>query len=101
MSIPLVQCDECGDILEIGAWPFCKGKGSHARSNWAVIGDECDVWIRHGLCNTDGSPRRFRSKTEIKRAANERGWIHADDTPGKPYRVAWSGRRKDGKEVNN
>ena len=39
-----------------------------------VIGDECDVSIRHGLCNEDGTPRRFRSKQDIKRTAKEKGW---------------------------
>lgn len=38
-----------------------------------VHGDECDVWIKHGLCNEDGSPRHFRHKSEIARAAREAG----------------------------
>jgi hypothetical protein len=42
-------------------------------------------------------PEKFYSKTEIKRAANERGFNWADDTP-KPYKVRWSGKRKDGEQ---
>lgn len=29
--------------------------------------------IRHGLCNDDGSPKRFYSKSEIKREAAQKG----------------------------
>ena len=41
-----------------------------------VIGDECDVTIRHGLCNSDGSPRRYRSKSEIRRSAKQLGLVN-------------------------
>lgn len=37
--------------------------------------------VKHGLCNPDGSPRRFDSKSEIKRAAFESGWTISGDTP--------------------
>ncbi len=36
-------------------------------------GDECDVTARHGLCNSDGTPRRYTSKTEMRREAEKRG----------------------------
>lgn len=39
----------------------------------AVHGDEIDIEIKHGLCWADGSPRRFRSKSEIKHAAKLKG----------------------------
>ena len=39
----------------------------------AVIGDACDIWIKHGLCHADGSARHFRSKAEIAHAAAEKG----------------------------
>jgi hypothetical protein len=38
-----------------------------------VIGDEIDIEIKHGLCNEDGSPRRYTSKSEIAREAKRRG----------------------------
>lgn len=47
----------------------------------SMIGDECDVLIRHGLCNDDGSPRRFTSKEAIKKAAFEVGLFQGGDTP--------------------
>lgn len=37
--------------------------------------------IKHGLCWPDGSPRRFDSKSDIKRAAYENGWTIGGDTP--------------------
>jgi hypothetical protein len=51
------------------------------------------IEIKHGLCNPDGTPRRYYSKTEIKRAANERGYTIGGDTP-KPYNVGWSGKQR-------
>lgn len=41
-----------------------------------VIGDEIDVEIKHGLCNADGSPRRFRSREELKRAEAKAGMVN-------------------------
>lgn len=52
------------------------------------------ILIKHGLCNKDGSPKRYYSKTEIKREANKRGLIIGGDTP-KQYKVAWDGIRTD------
>ena len=46
------------------------------------------VEIRH----LGPKPERFYSKTDIKRACNERGFNWADDTPG-PYKVKWSGKK--------
>ena len=51
------------------------------------------VEIRHGIMNDDGSPKRYYSKSDIKRACNEKGLVWGDDTPGKPYNVKWSGKR--------
>lgn len=48
------------------------------------------IEIRH-LSN---KPERFYSKTEIKRACNERGWTALGDTP-KKYKIRWSGKSPD------
>lgn len=40
----------------------------------AVIGDEVDLVFQHGICHDDGTPRRFRSRTEIRQACLEKGW---------------------------
>src|SRR5262245_46373257 len=34
------------------------------------------VWIEHGLCYADGSPRRYDSQTEIDREAKRRGLVN-------------------------
>lgn len=44
----------------------------------AVIGDDIPggIWIRHGLCNEDGSPRLYYSKSEIAAEAKRRGLVN-------------------------
>ena len=56
---------------------FDKGRLQVMQRAWLtkpanVIGDECDVWVRHGICNPDGSPKRYRSKSEMHRAGKEK-----------------------------
>lgn len=79
-------CDQCSaekfDVLEpsVTPDPVC-ACGGRLRRAWlskppAAIGDECDVWIKHGLCNEDGSPRRYRHKSEIAFEAKARGMMN-------------------------
>ena len=42
----------------------------------AVIGDEIDVTISNGLCYPDGTPRRFRSRTELRAAELKSGYVN-------------------------
>lgn len=83
-------CDQCGgqhiDVLQALNTPpavcpaiiggmKCTGLLQHA---WlskppAAVGDECDVTVRHGLCNPDGTPRRYTSKSDMAREAKARG----------------------------
>jgi hypothetical protein len=63
-----MTCDKCGHEFAVGDFPFCKGNPTdHKPGKANVIGDECDVWMRHGLCNADGSPRHYTSKEAIRR----------------------------------
>jgi hypothetical protein len=41
----------------------------------AVIGDDIPggIEVKHGLCNPDGSPRRYYSKSEMRAEARARG----------------------------
>ncbi len=57
-----VPCPECGGPT-VRAW---------LSKPAAVIGDECDITIKHGLCDANGNPVRYRSKAEIARVAKER-----------------------------
>lgn len=61
---PTVLC-ECGGETE-RAWT------GHAN---AVIADDIPggIWIKNGLCNDDGSPRKYYSHTEINLEAKKRG----------------------------
>lgn len=62
------KCDKCGHQFQIGDFPFCKGNAKdHTPGKANVVGDECDVWIKHGLCNPDGSPKHYTSKEQIRR----------------------------------
>jgi hypothetical protein len=40
-----------------------------------VIGDDIPggVWIKHGICNEDGTPRKYYSKSEMAAEAKRRG----------------------------
>lgn len=40
-----------------------------------VIGDDIPggYWVRHGICNEDGSPKKYYSKSDMIKAAKEKG----------------------------
>lgn len=103
-----MRCDECSYEGKAFGWdtefpltcPSCSGTSTFLTyeqrgSSAGISTDEIPggVEIKHGICNADGTPKRYYSKTEIKRAANEAGYTIAGDTP-KPYRVSWSGKQK-------
>lgn len=84
------RCNPCGAEQKVLGWdydpaPKCCGTsmddGYGRNQAPAVIGDEIDWTIRHGVCNEDGTPRRFRSRTEWKQACIEAGWTPNGDTP--------------------
>lgn len=67
-------CSKCNEEVTVGDWPFCPhGKVSHG-----VITDEIPggVWIKHGLCNEDGTPRKYYSRSEMAAEAKRRGLIN-------------------------
>lgn len=58
----------------------CKKCGKPTNRVWiskppAVVPDEIPggIWIRHGVCNEDGTPRKYYSKSEILAEAKRRG----------------------------
>lgn len=67
-------CETCGEPLEIGVWPFCP----HGTGSNSVIADDIPggVEIRNGLCNEDGSPHRYYSKSEMTKEAKRRGLVN-------------------------
>lgn len=86
-----VACPQCGHqiidvfciIPDYPACPQCAATGTHVQTIRlllpttvpTVIGDDIPggVDIRHGLCHPDGTPKRFYSHTEIRKAAQEAG----------------------------
>lgn len=56
-------CEECGGVVE------------QVFKAAAVIGDDIPggIWIRHGLCNEDGSPKKYYCKSDIAKEAAKRG----------------------------
>lgn len=90
-------------ILKIGERPPCPTCQSPTETLWEagstpnIVGDEIPggVEIRHGICNEDGSPRRYYSKSEIAKEAKARGLVQAirhAPTPGSdkaPYTSKW------------
>jgi len=97
----MVTCELCGTELHVGDYPFCHGDPTAHVSTKRIYIATDDIpggmLVRHGICNPDGTPKRYYSKTEIKRAANEAGYTIHGDTP-RPYNVNWQGRqrRRDG-----
>lgn len=102
------RCPKCDTVAKIWDWsdklplpcPTCttstylyietKGDAPGIATDSLVGGLD----VRHGVCWPDGSPRRFDSKTDLKRALNEAGLSIKGDTP-KPYKVGWSGKAID------
>lgn len=65
-----MTCGKCGELVEIGEWPFCP----HGIGFASVIGDE----IPGGMVveNMGPTPMRFDSKTAWKREMAARGLIN-------------------------
>lgn len=82
---PLVPCPQCGEST-VRAWL------THPP---AAIGDECDITIKHGLCDAEGNPVRYRSKSEIAREAKRRGLVNIVEHQGtksgdrNPHTTRW------------
>ena len=41
-----------------------------------AIGDECDVWVKNGICWPNGEPRHYDSKSAMKREADAQGLVN-------------------------
>jgi hypothetical protein len=80
------KCTACEWAAEIWANPFenpaCPKCGAATDRNWgasgqtaAIAADEIPggVWIQHGICNEDGTPRKYYSKSEMALEAKRRG----------------------------
>lgn len=66
-----MKCETCGDEVEIGSWPFCKGPGSHGKPSFVEVGDEIDEVIE----NLGPRPIRFRSREEKRLYMKQHGYV--------------------------
>jgi hypothetical protein len=73
---PAPECPSCSVALE----PNDDPEPNRAA---AVVPDDIPggLLVKHAICNDDGSPKRYYSKTEIKAAAAAKGWTINGDTP--------------------
>ena len=66
-------------LLKIGERPPCPICGQATSTLWRsspnVIQDSIEggVLIHHGICNADGTPKRYYSHSDIKKAAAAKG----------------------------
>ena len=82
MPVYNFRCPECGMILVDVYEPITAPKHScthcfcfleRVMGCRTAVGDEIDIEIKHGLCLPDGTPRRFRSRAELRRAERTAG----------------------------
>lgn len=100
------QLLECYERISHADPVLCKTCGKETKREilsrkTAIIGDDIPggIDIRHGLCNEDGSPRRYYSKSEIAAEAKRRGLVnrveHVTDprtgSDKNPHTIRWDG----------
>lgn len=102
MKLPLYdyRCNDCG-VERKDVWAKMDERLLNCEScstgvmerQWnlgAAHGDEIDIYIQHGLCHPDGTPRRFRSKEELRKAEKSAGVTnYAVATDGDHYLKKW------------
>jgi hypothetical protein len=95
-----IQCSACErrlyDVwLEVLVYPNCDTCGAPMERLWVSsgrpIGDDIagGIWIEHGLCNADGSPRRYDTKSAIARDAKKAGLHWGAVLHGSPSGRRW------------
>lgn len=68
---------------QLWCWPCHNATKGEVGEAPGVIPDQIPggVEIKHGICNEDGTPRKFYSKSEMRRAAFQKGLFQGYDTP--------------------
>lgn len=72
-----MTCERCYQPLSDGEHGLYKCPLQPRQSQHFVWQDSIEggIEIAHGLCNADGSPRRYYSKSEIKQACAVKGFV--------------------------
>jgi hypothetical protein len=73
-----VICERCFQSLDAGEHGQNKCPYEPRPASVGVIADEIPggLEVRHGICNEDGTPRRYYSKSEMAREAKARGLVN-------------------------
>lgn len=90
----MVTCEKCNKTLEVGDFPFCP----HPHTDRVMVsGDDIPggLLVRHAICNPDGTPKKYYSKSEIRKAAHEAGYVIGGETPKPNQRVVESRAKQD------
>lgn len=107
----MLTCESCGKstntlkyLRERSGWcPTCFYATETTVNQSAMIATDSipgGLEIKHGLCYEDGTPRRFDSKSEIKRAAYDLGYVIAGDTPkSNPHIAEQRAREKEQRQL--
>ena len=74
-------CDRCGQPVETGDHGLYRCPLEPQPSRGAVRPDTIrgGLWIAHGLCAPDGTPRRYDSQRAITRECEARGLVRWTD----------------------
>ena len=86
----MTTCDRCYRDASVGEHGLNLCPLEPRRAN-AIIGDDIPggVEIVHGICNDDGTPRRYYSKSEMARVAKEKG-LSALPAPSRSTLITFS-----------
>lgn len=86
-----MTCSKCGNYSNKLSWlrerdgwcPSCFHASDSTNKSAMINTDDIPggIDIKHGICNDDGSPKRYYSKSEIKRAAYDKGLFIMGETP--------------------
>jgi hypothetical protein len=74
--------EQLDKLLGLGERPPCPECGTPTSTLWRnsnnVVGDDIPggVLIFHGICNPDGSPCRYYSKSDMAKEAKRRGLVN-------------------------
>lgn len=88
-------------LLKLGERPPCPTCGGSVSTLWRtssnVVGDDIPggYEVKHGICNEDGSPRKYYSKSEMRKEADKRGLVNmvrhvgTRDSDKAPWTTRW------------
>lgn len=73
-------CHKCGHEIRMAEFPFCPHGASH---HFSITRDEIPggLLVPHAICHPDGTPKRYDSMADIRRALAAKGYCIEGETP--------------------